>query len=213
MSRQSSGQLEEQRNCRERAIQSVQCMIRTLRSSLERKWRVREAVHSIWQWIAARGFLLTFDVGRDEKTPHGRLNGESRGRGNGQEVRSENSHACERTKASAPRQRGNEDSQEEARKITVGNRGGVLPAKSMYVICWCTSIMGSCQAPHRQSLQTHCSRQKRKKCTVIRSEPLSSGAHGQLTPAPVNALALRPVSGVLSWLVHANHPPCVASRN
>ena len=54
----------------DRAVQSMQGMIRTLRSSLEEEWGLElEEVHSIWPWIATHaGFLLTrFEVGRDGK--------------------------------------------------------------------------------------------------------------------------------------------------
>ena len=56
----------------ERAIQSVQGMVRTLRSSLEEKCEKKfEAVHSIWRWIAEHAwFLLTrFEIGRDGNRP------------------------------------------------------------------------------------------------------------------------------------------------
>ena len=64
----------------ERAIQSVQGMIRTIRSDIEGRWGVKiDATHSIWQWIAEHaGFLLTrFEVGRDGKTAYERLKGKS----------------------------------------------------------------------------------------------------------------------------------------
>ena len=57
----------------ERAIQSVQGMIRTMRSDIEGRWGVKiDATHSIWPWIAEHaGFLLTrFEVGRDGKTAY-----------------------------------------------------------------------------------------------------------------------------------------------
>ena len=50
----------------ERAIQSVQRMIRTIRSDIEGQWGVKiDATHSIWPWIAEHaGFLLMrFEVG------------------------------------------------------------------------------------------------------------------------------------------------------
>ena len=46
----------------ERAIQSVQGMIRTIRSDIEGRWGVKiDATQSIWPWIAEHaGFFLTF---------------------------------------------------------------------------------------------------------------------------------------------------------
>ena len=64
----------------ERANQSVQGMIRTIRSDIEGRWVVKvDATHSIWLWIAEHaGFLLTrFEVGRDGKTAYERLKGKS----------------------------------------------------------------------------------------------------------------------------------------
>ena len=64
----------------ERAIQSVQGMIRTIRSDIEGRWGVKiDATHSIWPWIAEHaGFLLMrFEVGRDGKTAYERLKGKS----------------------------------------------------------------------------------------------------------------------------------------
>ena len=64
----------------ERAIQSVQGMIRTVRSDIEGRWGVKiDATHSIWLWIAEHaGFLLTrSEVGRDGKTAYERLKGKS----------------------------------------------------------------------------------------------------------------------------------------
>ena len=57
----------------ERAIQSVQGMIRMIRNDIEGRWRVKiDATHSIWPWIAEHAeFLLTrFEVGRDGKTTY-----------------------------------------------------------------------------------------------------------------------------------------------
>ena len=62
------------------AIQSVQGMIRTIRSDIEGRLGVKiDATHSIWPWIAEHeGFLLTrFEVGRDWKTAYERLEGKS----------------------------------------------------------------------------------------------------------------------------------------
>ena len=78
--KRSSGQLEEQRDRRERAIQSVQGMIRTIRSTIEEHWEVRIGVaHSVWSWIAEQSGIVPtrFEVGRDGKTAHGRLKGKS----------------------------------------------------------------------------------------------------------------------------------------
>ena len=64
----------------ERAIQSVQGMIRTIRSDIEGWWRVKiDATHSILSWIVEHaGFLLTrFEAGRDGKTAYERLKGKS----------------------------------------------------------------------------------------------------------------------------------------
>ena len=64
----------------ERAIQSVQGVIRTIRSDIEGRWRVKiDATHSIWPWIAEHaGFSLTrFEVGRDGTTAYERLKGKS----------------------------------------------------------------------------------------------------------------------------------------
>ena len=64
----------------ETAIQSVQGMIRTIRSAIEENWEVTiDVAHSVWPWIAEQaGFFLTrFEVGRDGKTAHERLKGES----------------------------------------------------------------------------------------------------------------------------------------
>ena len=57
----------------ERAIQSVQRMIRTKRSASEGQWEVKiDVTHSVWPWIAEQaGFLPTrFQVGRDGKMAH-----------------------------------------------------------------------------------------------------------------------------------------------
>ena len=64
----------------ERAIQSLQGMIRTIRSDTEGRWRVKiDATHSILLWIVEHaGFLLTrFEAGRDGKTAFERLKGKS----------------------------------------------------------------------------------------------------------------------------------------
>ena len=64
----------------ERAIQSVQEMIRTIRSDIEGRWKVKiDATHSIWPCVAEQaGFLLTrFEAGRDGKTAYERLEGKS----------------------------------------------------------------------------------------------------------------------------------------
>ena len=62
----------------ERATQSLQGMIRTIRSDIEGRWTVKiDVTHSIWPWIAGHaGFSLTrFEVGRDGKTAYERLKG------------------------------------------------------------------------------------------------------------------------------------------
>ena len=64
----------------ERATQSVQGKIRTIRSDIEGRWGLKiDATHSILPWIAEHaGFLLTrFEVGRDGKTACERLKGKS----------------------------------------------------------------------------------------------------------------------------------------
>ena len=64
----------------ESAIQSVQGMIRTIRSDIEGRWGVKvDATHSIWPWIAEHaGFLLTsLRAGRDGKTAYERLKSKS----------------------------------------------------------------------------------------------------------------------------------------
>ena len=63
----------------ERATQSAQGMIRTIRCASEERWRVKlDPTHSIWPWIAEHaGFLLTrFETGHDGKTAYERLEGE-----------------------------------------------------------------------------------------------------------------------------------------
>ena len=54
----------------ERAIQSGQGVIRTLRSTIEEQWEVKIVTHSVWLWIAEQArFLLTrFEVGGDGET-------------------------------------------------------------------------------------------------------------------------------------------------
>ena len=62
----------------ERAVQSVQGVVRTLRSALESRWGVRLSVdHGIWTWITEyAGWLLTrFQVGSDGKTAYERVKG------------------------------------------------------------------------------------------------------------------------------------------
>ena len=64
----------------ERAIQTVQGMIRTIRSSIEDKWEVKiKTSHPIWPWIAEHAaFLLSrFEVGRDGKTAYERVKGKA----------------------------------------------------------------------------------------------------------------------------------------
>ena len=55
----------------ERAVQSVQGMIRTMRSALEDKWGVKLGIgHPVWSWMVEyAAFLLTrFEVGKDGRT-------------------------------------------------------------------------------------------------------------------------------------------------
>ena len=62
----------------ERGVQSVQGVVRTLRSALESRWGVRLSVdHGIWTWITEyAGWLLTrFQVGSDGKTAYERVKG------------------------------------------------------------------------------------------------------------------------------------------
>ena len=88
----------------ERAIQSGQGVIRTLRSTIEEQWEVKLVTHSVWLWIAEQArFLLTrFEVGGDGETAYERprrkisegskacrSQKESCGRGDEQEVRLE----------------------------------------------------------------------------------------------------------------------------
>ena len=86
----------------ERTIQSVQGVIRTLRSTIQEQWEGELVTHSVWLWIAEQArFLLTrFEVGGDGKTAYERPRRkisegtkacrpqkESCGRGDEQEVR------------------------------------------------------------------------------------------------------------------------------
>ena len=60
--------------------ESVQGMIRTSRSAIERPWDVqKDATHCVWLWIAdPAGFLFTrFEVGRHGRTAYERLKGKS----------------------------------------------------------------------------------------------------------------------------------------
>ena len=62
----------------ERAVRSVQGVVRTLRSALEARWGVRLSVdHGIWTWMTEyAGWLLTrFQVGSDRKTAYERVKG------------------------------------------------------------------------------------------------------------------------------------------
>ena len=64
----------------ERALQSAQGLIRTIRSAIKEKWLVKiDVIYAVWPWIAEQtGFLLTrFEVGRDGKTAYERLKGKS----------------------------------------------------------------------------------------------------------------------------------------
>ena len=63
----------------ERSIQSLQGMIRTIRSDIEGRCGVKiDATHSIWPWtVEHAGFMMTrFEVGRDG-TAYERLKGKS----------------------------------------------------------------------------------------------------------------------------------------
>jgi hypothetical protein len=62
----------------ERSVQSVQGMIRTMRSALEEKWGVKlEVEHRVWPWLVEyAGHLLTrAEVGADGKTAYERSRG------------------------------------------------------------------------------------------------------------------------------------------
>ena len=66
-----AGRFMDDRREQQRAIQSEQGMVSTMRSSREEKWGTKlEAVHSIWPWIAERAgfFSARFEVGRVGKT-------------------------------------------------------------------------------------------------------------------------------------------------
>ena len=62
----------------ERAVQTVQGMVRTLRSALEEKWGVELPIeHPVWPWLVEyAAFLLTRgEVGKDGKTAYERSRG------------------------------------------------------------------------------------------------------------------------------------------
>ena len=62
----------------ERGVQTVQGMIRTLRSALENRWQTMlEVDHAIWCWLAEyAGWLVNRgEVGHDGKTPYERSKG------------------------------------------------------------------------------------------------------------------------------------------
>ena len=62
----------------ERAVQSVQGVIRTMRSAVEEKWGVKlEVDHAVWPWLVEyAGWLLTrAEVGADGKTAYERSRG------------------------------------------------------------------------------------------------------------------------------------------
>ena len=62
----------------ERAVQTVQGMVRTMRSALEEKWGVELPIdHPIWPWLVEyAAFLLTRgEVGKDGKTAYERSRG------------------------------------------------------------------------------------------------------------------------------------------
>ena len=58
----------------ERTIQSVQEMIRTIRSAVERRWQAKiDVTDAFWPWISEQvGFFLTMG---DGKTAYERLTG------------------------------------------------------------------------------------------------------------------------------------------
>ena len=62
----------------ERGVQTIQGMIRTLRSCLEEKWGVTiDTEHAIWSWVAEyAGWLVNrCEVGRDGRTPYEKSKG------------------------------------------------------------------------------------------------------------------------------------------
>ena len=62
----------------ERAVQTVQSMVRTMRSALEEKWGVELPIeHPVWPWLVEyAAFLLTRgEVGKDGKTAYERSRG------------------------------------------------------------------------------------------------------------------------------------------
>ena len=62
----------------ERAVQTVQGMVRTMRSALEEKWGVELPIeHPVWPWLVEyAAFLLTRgEVGKDGKTAYERSRG------------------------------------------------------------------------------------------------------------------------------------------
>ena len=61
-------------------MQSVQGVVRTLRSALEWRWGVKlEVNHLVWPWLVEyASFLLTrFEVGKDGKTSYERAKGKT----------------------------------------------------------------------------------------------------------------------------------------
>ena len=62
----------------ERAVQTVQGVIRTMRSALEEKWGVSIGIdHAVWSWLVEyAGWLITrCEVGKDGRTPYERMKG------------------------------------------------------------------------------------------------------------------------------------------
>ena len=62
----------------ERGVQTVQGVIRTLRSALEGRWGVRlDPEHCVWTWLIeyASWIINRAEVGHDGKTPYERIKG------------------------------------------------------------------------------------------------------------------------------------------
>ena len=62
----------------ERGVQTVQGMVRTLRSALEEKWQVTlDVEHAVWTWLIeyAAWLVNRAEVGHDGKTPYERIKG------------------------------------------------------------------------------------------------------------------------------------------
>ena len=62
----------------EQSIQTIQGMVRTLRSAIEKKWMVKlDPENALWTWLVEdAGWLVNReDVGHDGRTPHEPLKG------------------------------------------------------------------------------------------------------------------------------------------